>query len=78
MPKKITLTVPHNQIPTATEYKLIKLVVHYEADTAVIMLQDEHGRGHQVKTSPIPATTQERAILALINKDDLDGTIGDA
>ena len=77
MAKKITLTTPHNQIGSATEYKLIKLLVQYETDTAVIMLQDQLGRGHSVKVSPAPATTQEQAILALVNNGVLAGTIGD-
>ena len=76
MAKKITLTTARNQIPTATEYKLIKLLVQYAEDTAIVMLEDEHGRGHQVKVSPAPATTQEQAILALINNGVLAGTIG--
>ena len=77
MPKKITLTNPHFQVAGANEYKLVKLVIHYEADTAMIMLEDEHGRGHQVKVSPAPGTTQEQAILALVNNGVLAGTIGD-
>ena len=77
MPKKITLTTPHNQINSATEYKLIKLLVQYESDTAVVMLEDQNGRGHSVSVSPAPATTQEQAILALVNKGVLAGTIGD-
>ena len=75
MAKKIVLTVPHNQIPTATEYRLVKLVIHYKEDTAMVMLQDEHGRGHQVKISPAPSTTQEAAIMALVNKGELGGNI---
>ena len=75
MPKKITLTTGHNQIPTATEYRLTSLIVQYETDTAVVLLEDEHGRGYQVQVSPAPATTQEQAILALVNNGVLAGTI---
>ena len=75
MAKKIALTLPHNNVPSATEYKLIKLLVHYEADNAIVMLEDEHGRGHSVKISPAPATTQEQAILALVNNGELAGSI---
>jgi len=76
--KKITLTTPHNQLQTATEYVLKKMIVQYETDTTVILLEDEHGRGFSVSVSSIPATTQEQAILALINNGVLAGTIGDA
>ena len=78
MPKKITLDNPHNNVDDATEYTLINLLVQYETDTAVIMLEDQNGRGHQVSVSPAPNTTQENAILALVNNGVLSGTIGDA
>ena len=78
MAKKITLDNPHNNVDDATEYKLIKLLVQYDTDTAVIILEDQNGRGHQVKISPAPATTQEQSILARINNGALAGTIGDA
>jgi len=77
MSKKITLTNPHNNVADATEYKLIKLLVQYDTDTAVVMLEDQNGRGHQISVSPAPATTQEQAILALVNNGVLAGTIGD-
>lgn len=77
MPKKITLTNPHNQTDSATEYKLIKLLVQYETNTMVVMLEDQNGRGHQVKVSPILNTTQENAVLAQVNNGLLAGTIGD-
>ena len=78
MAKKIVLTSPRNELASATEYKLIKLLVQYEADTAVVMLEDEHGRGHSVKISPAPATTQAQAILALVANGDLAGSIEEA
>ena len=77
MAKKITLTTPHNQISTATEYILKKMLVQYETDTVVVLLEDQTGRGFSVTASPIPATTQEQAILALVNNGVLAGTIGD-
>jgi len=78
MAKKITLTTPHVRGDTATEYKLVKLIVQYETNTMVVMLEDQAGRGHTVKVQGIHATTQEQAILALINNGVLAGTIGDA
>jgi len=76
MAKKITLTNPHAQNPAATEYKLKKLLVQYDTGTAVVILEDENGRGFSVGVNSIPATTQEQAILALINNGVLAGTIG--
>lgn len=78
MAKKITLLNEHHQIAGATEYRLKKLIVQYDEDTAVVMLEDQTGRGFSVKVSPAPATTQEQAILALVNNGVLAGTIGDA
>ena len=78
MAKKITLDAPHAQGHPAVEYTLVKLIVQYEADTAIVLLKDQNGRQHQVKVSPAPATTQEQAILALINNGVLSGTIGNA
>jgi len=78
MPKKITLTNSHSQNPAATEYVLKRMLVDYATDIADIFLEDQAGRGFQIKITGIPATTQEQAILALINNGVLAGTIGDA
>ena len=77
MAKKITLTNPHAVTPAATEYRLVKLLIQYDAGTAVVILEDENGRGHSVKVDSIPNTTTEQAILALINNGVLAGTIDD-
>ena len=77
MPKKIILATPHNQIQTATEYILKKFLITYETDSYVVLLDDEHGRQFNVSGTGIPATTQEQAILALINNGLLAGTITD-
>jgi len=78
MAKKITLDTPHVRGNTATSYKLVKLLVQYETDTMMVMLEDQDGRGFSRKVQGIHATTQEQAILALINNGVLAGTIGNA
>lgn len=77
MPKRIVLDNEHHTIPGATSYKLVKLIVQYEADSMVVMLEDQAGRGHQLKVQGISATTQPQAILALVNNGVLAGTIED-
>lgn len=77
MPKQITLTDTHHTIEGATVYRLKKLLIQYDIDTAIVMLEDQTGRGHSVKLSSIPATTQEAAILALVNNGVLAGPIDD-
>ncbi len=77
MAKKITLTNPHFQGTTATEYTLVKMIVQYESGTAVMMLRDQNGHSFSTKVSSIPGTTQEQAVLALINNGVLAGTIED-
>jgi len=77
MPKRIVLDNEHRTIPGATSYKLIKLLVQYEVDTAVVLLEDQTGRGHQIKIDGIPATTQPQAILARINNGVFAGRIED-
>ena len=76
MAKKITLDNPHFKGNTATEYTLVKLIVQYPTDTMVVMLEDQDGRSHTVKVQGVSATTQEQAILALINNGVLAGTTG--
>ena len=78
MAKKITLSTPHVRGDTATEYTLVKIVVQYETGTTVVMLEDQLKRSFSVKISSIPATTQEQAILALINNGMLAGAIRNA
>ena len=77
MAKKITLVNPHFQGTVATEYTLVKLLVQYEIDTAIVILKDQDNRQFSRAISPIPNTTQENAILALVNNGDLAGVIGD-
>jgi len=78
MAKKIVLTNSHATIPAATEYTLVGLSINYESGTSVVILKDDNLRGFSVKINSVPATTQEQAILALINNGVLAGTIGNA
>lgn len=78
MAKKLTLTTPHNSHAGTVSYQIVTLTVQYENDIAFLVLQGDDGRLHKVTLSPAPATTQEQAILALINNGVLSGTIGDA
>ena len=77
MPKKITLTNPHVKIPAIIEYRLVRMTVQYDAGTASIDLVGDGGQSHTVIVNTIPNTTQENAILALVNNGVLAGIIGD-
>ena len=78
MPKKITLDTPHKQVVPVSEYTLVSMLVEYEDGKVGILLRGEGGQLHKVMVDSIPATTQEQAILALINNGVLSGTIGNA
>ena len=78
MAKKLTLTTPHAQVPAVTSYTLVRMTVQYDAGTASVDLIGDGGQGFNVSLSSVPATTQEQAILALVNNGVLAGTIGNA
>jgi len=75
--KQIILNTPHNQIATAARYILTGMTVDYENGRAILHLKDEHGRGFSASVASIPPTTQENAVIALVNNGVLAGTIGD-
>ena len=78
MAKKITLDTPHEQAVPVNEYTLVSMLVEYDAGKVGILLQGEGGQLFKVMVDSIPATTQEQAILNLINNGVLSGTIGNA
>ena len=75
MAKKLVLRNPHAKIPRVNEYRLVRMTVQYDAGVAAIDLIGDDGQSFTVPLQSIPATTQEQAILALINNGVLDGTI---
>ena len=75
MPKKIVLTTPHEQLGSVSEYTLKKMLVEYDDDKIVIELEGDGGQKFRVNVASIPSTTQEAAILALINNGVLAGQI---
>lgn len=76
--KQLTLTNPHNPIAGTQTYRLEIFTVDYTNNVANALLKGDDGRLHRVSLVPIPNTTQEQALLALINKGVLAGTIADA
>jgi len=77
MAKKIVLDNPHIRVPAATEYTLRRLTVEYFNDSVVVELDDNTGQTLLLTLNSIPNTTQENAILALINNGVLSGNITD-
>ncbi len=76
--KQLTLTNPHNPFIGTQSYQLETLTVDYTNNVANVLLKGDDGRLHRVSLVPVPNTTQENAILALINKGVLTGIIADA
>jgi len=75
MNKKILLDTPHHERSPVAEYTLAKLVVNYELDEAVVELKGEGGQKFEITLTSIPNTTQDNAIIALVNNGVLAGTI---
>ncbi len=78
MEKKIVLNTPHAQTPVVNTYRLASMTVQYEIGTTLIDLIGEAGQKFTIGVNAIPPTTQEQAVLALINNGVLAGNIENA